>query len=52
MSRKRTWSVLIAEDESLIRRHLARKLAENCPAFEVVGEAADGQEALEAVAEL
>jgi two-component system response regulator YesN len=52
MSRKRTWSVLIAEDESLIRRHLARKPAENCPAFEVVGEAADGQEALEAVAEL
>jgi two-component system response regulator YesN len=52
MSRKRTWSVLIAEDEVLIRRHLARKLAENCPAFEVVGEAADGQEALEAIAEL
>jgi YesN/AraC family two-component response regulator len=52
MSRKRTYSILIAEDESLIRRHIARKLAENCPAFEVVGEVADGQEALEAVAEL
>jgi two-component system, response regulator YesN len=52
MSRKRTWSVLIAEDEILIRRHLARKLAELCPAFEIVGEAADGQAALEAVAEL
>jgi AmiR/NasT family two-component response regulator len=52
MSRQRTWSVLIAEDEVLIRRHLARKVAENCPAFEVVGEAADGQEALEAIAEL
>ena len=52
MNRKRTWSVLIAEDEILIRRNLARKVAEHCPAFEVVGEAADGQEALEAVAEL
>jgi len=52
MSRKRTWSVLIAEDESLIRGNLARKVAELCPAFEVVAEAADGQEALEAVAEL
>jgi YesN/AraC family two-component response regulator len=52
MNRKPTWSVLIAEDEILIRRNLARKLQENCPAFEVVGEVADGQEALEAVAEL
>jgi len=52
MSRKRTYSVLIAEDEVLIRRHLARKVAEQCPGYEVVAEAADGQEALEAAAEL
>jgi len=52
MNRRRTYSVLIAEDEALIRRHLARKVAEQCPGFEVVAEAADGQEALEAAAEL
>lgn len=52
MSRRRTYSVLVAEDEVLIRQHLVRKLGEICPAFEVVGEAADGREALEAIAEL
>jgi two-component system response regulator YesN len=52
MSRKRTYSVLVAEDEPLIRRHIVRKLAESCPGFEVVAEAADGQEALESIAEL
>ena len=51
MSRRRTYSVLVAEDESLIRRHIVRRVAENCPAFEVVAEAADGQEALEVMAE-
>ena len=29
--------MLVAEDEVLIRRHIVRKLAENCPGFEVVG---------------
>ena len=52
MSQRRRYSVLVAEDEALIRRHIVRRVAENCPAFEVVAEAADGQEALEAVAEL
>ncbi len=52
MNRGRTYSVLVAEDEALIRRHIVRRVAENCPAFEVVAEAADGREALEAVAEL
>jgi two-component system, response regulator YesN len=52
MSRKRTYSVLVAEDEPLIRANLVKKLGEGCPEFEVVGEAADGRAALEAVAEL
>ena len=44
--------MLVAEDEVLIRRHIVRKLAENCPGFEVVAEVGDGQEALEAIGEL
>ncbi len=52
MNRKRTHSVLVAEDEPLIRQNLVKKLREACPEFEVIGEAADGREALEAVAEL
>jgi two-component system, response regulator YesN len=51
VSRKRAYSVLVAEDEALIRRQIVRRVAENCPAFEVVAEAADGQEALDAISE-
>jgi len=52
LSQKRLYSVLVAEDERLIRENLVKKLAEHCPEFEVVAQAADGREALEAVAEL
>jgi YesN/AraC family two-component response regulator len=52
MNRKHCYSVLVAEDESLIRANLVKKLAEHCPEFEVVAQAADGGEALEAVSEL
>lgn len=52
MSQKRAFSVIVAEDEPLIRRNIVKKLAECCPEFEVVCQAADGQEALEAVGEL
>jgi two-component system response regulator YesN len=44
--------VLVAEDEPLIRAHIVRKLGENCHGFKAVGEAADGREALEAIADL
>ncbi len=43
--------VLIVDDEDLARRRLAR-LLEGFPRIEVVGEAADGEEALEKIAEL
>jgi two-component system response regulator YesN len=52
MNRKHTYSVLVAEDEALIRENIVKKLREGCPDFEVVGQAADGREALEAIAEL
>ena len=52
MKRKQAYSVLVVEDEPLIRENLVKKLRENCPGFEVVGEAADGREALDAMAEL
>jgi two-component system response regulator YesN len=52
MSQRPSYSVLVAEDESLIRENLVKKLAEHCPEFEVVAQAADGREALEAIAEL
>ncbi len=52
MSTKRAYSILVAEDEPLIRRNIVKKLAECCPEFEVVCQAADGQEALDAVGEL
>ena len=42
----------MAEDEPLIRQNIAKKLAESCPEFEVVCQAADGQEALDAIVEL
>ncbi|MGA1836008.1 response regulator transcription factor [Herbiconiux sp. 11R-BC] len=43
--------VLLADDQSLIRTAVA-ELVSNEPGFEVVGEAANGREALERVAEL
>ncbi len=52
LSQKRAYSVLVAEDEPLIRANIAKKLAECCPEFEVVFQAADGQQALEAIGEL
>jgi YesN/AraC family two-component response regulator len=52
MSQARKYSVLVAEDEPLIRENLVKKLGESCPEFEVVGQAADGREALDEVAEL
>lgn len=52
MSRRRSYSVLVAEDEALIRQNLVKKIQAHCPEFEVIGQAADGREALEAVAEL
>ena len=52
MSIKRAYSILVAEDEPLIRQNIVKKLAECCPEFEVVCQAADGQEALDAVGEL
>ena len=52
VSQKRAFSVIVAEDEPLIRANIVKKLADCCPQFEVVGQAADGQEALEAIGEL
>lgn len=52
MSRKRAYSILVAEDEPLIRGNLVKRLEESCPEFEVIGQASDGQEALEAIGEL
>ncbi len=52
MKRRRAYSILVAEDEPLIRENLVKKLREGCPDFEVVGEVSDGREALEAVGEL
>jgi two-component system response regulator YesN len=52
VSRARAYSVLVVEDEPLIRVNIVRKLRDGCPEFEVVMEAADGREALEAIAEL
>ncbi len=52
MSQRLPFSILVAEDEPFIRRNIVKKLAENCPEFEVICQVADGQEALEAVGEL
>ena len=52
MKQKQAYSVLVAEDEPLIRENLVKKIRESCPGFEVAGEASDGREALEALAEL
>jgi two-component system response regulator YesN len=52
VSQRRAYSLIVAEDEPLIRANIVKKLAEYCPEFEVVCEAADGQEALEAIGEL
>jgi two-component system response regulator YesN len=43
------FSLLLVEDEELIRGNLVKKIRENAPDFEVVGEADNGQSALEAV---
>jgi two-component system, response regulator YesN len=51
VSQRRSYSVIVAEDEPLIRQNLSKKLAECCPEFEVVCEAADGREAIEAISE-
>lgn len=40
-------SVLIVDDERIIREGLMRLIREKCPGFQIVGEAADGQTALE-----
>jgi two-component system, response regulator YesN len=52
MKRKQAYSILVVEDEPLIRENLVKKLRGSCPEFEVVGEAADGREAQEMAAEL
>ena len=52
VSPDRSFSVLVVEDEELIRRNLVKKIRENAPDFTVVGEADNGQAALEAVDEL
>lgn len=45
------WRVLVADDDGSFRRLVRRLMAED-PAFEVVGEAADGVEAVELAARL
>jgi len=52
LSPRASYSVLVAEDEVLLRENLVKKLGEHRPVFEVVAQAADGREALEAIAEL
>jgi two-component system response regulator YesN len=51
VKRNQAYTVLVVEDEPLIRENLVKKIRENCPGFEVVGEASDGREALDALAE-
>jgi two-component system, response regulator YesN len=45
----RRFTFVVAEDEERMRDYIARKAAELDPAFECVGQAADGEEALELV---
>ena len=52
MSRKRKYAILVVEDEPLIRADLSKKLEEAGEGFEVVGEAHNGQAALESIAGL
>lgn len=47
----RRFSLLVVEDEELIRRNLIKKIRENAPDFLVVGEADNGRAALDAVDE-
>ena len=47
----KTYRLLIVDDSFLMRR-IVRNIVEKSPEFEVVGEAADGVEALEKIAEL
>ena len=51
-SPERRYSLLVAEDEELIRKNLVRKIQENAPDFTVVAQVDTGQAALEAVEEL
>jgi len=51
-SPERSYSLLVVEDEELIRGNLVRKIRENVPDFAVVGEVDNGQAALDAVEEL
>lgn len=41
-----TWRALLADDEPLLRSHLAQQLREHWPELEIVAEAANGDEAL------
>jgi two-component system response regulator YesN len=51
-SPERRYSLLVVEDEELIRGNLVKKIRENAPDFTVVREADNGQAALDAVEEL
>lgn len=46
MSDRKHWRVLVADDSPCIRR-LVRAILEGRPEFEIVGEAADGNEAID-----
>lgn len=49
MSEGRKFGYVVAEDEDRMRAHLSRKIAELDGRFEPLGEAADGEEAIELV---
>lgn len=46
------YRIVIADDESDMREHIVKRIRESCPEFEVVGEAENGREALDAVRSL
>lgn len=49
---QKKYRIVIADDEDDMREHIANRIRESCPEFELVGEAENGQEALDAVRNL
>lgn len=49
MAADKAYRVILADDEELIRRHIAKRIVSALPLFEVVDTAQDGQELLEKV---
>lgn len=49
---QKKYRIIIADDEDDVREHIAKRIRESCPEFELVGEASNGQEALDAVCSL